>query len=337
MRRDLESHAVEVLGHALAPLADLFDDPEVQEVMVNRPDSVWFERKGVLDTHPVALADAPLRTAVHVIAALCDKEVGERGRAAILDARLHGLRIAAALPPVAVHGIALCVRKHVRRDMPLDRFDHAGSVRADRTGRAHLRPVPAIPERSPFELLRSAIAARRNLLVSGSTASGKTTLLNALLAEIPPHERIVTIEDTAELFVRAPNHVSFESNQDEGVGLRDLVRLALRFRPDRIVVGEVRGGEAFDLLQALSTGHDGGLATVHASGALAALARLEQLVLQSGIGWPFEAIRRQIAGTIDYVVHLTRRDGVRSIAQVLEVRGVKADGYDAVPVFGAIG
>ena len=166
-----------------------------------------------------------------------------------------------------------------------------------------------------------------NILVSGGTSTGKTTFLNALIRVMPASDRLITIEDTRELIVDLPNHVSFEANASLAVTVRDLVRQTLRFRPDRIVVGEVRGGEAFDLIQAMNTGHDGCLGTLHANSAFDALGRMEQMVMQCGVDWSSEAIARQIASCIDGVIHLSRVGGVRQIENMIQVEGYRNGVY----------
>jgi Flp pilus assembly CpaF family ATPase len=219
-----------------------------------------------------------------------------------VDARMDGFRVAAALSPTSVRGPSMCIRKHNPVHLKLDDYVKAGAI------------TPEWAER-----LREMVRSHKNILVAGATSSGKTTAVNALLAEIPPEERILTIEDTPELKVISPNWVSLESNAQKGVSTRELVRLALRYRPDRVIVGEVRGGEAFDLLDAANTGHDGVIATLHASSALDALSRFETLILRGGVEWPHRAICAQIARTIDYVVFMARRNGVRGLQEVLEI------------------
>lgn len=301
--RLVEELVDEVTG--LGPLEPLLADPAVSEIMVNGPGDAWIERSGRLERAVVDLdADAILHVVERVISPL-----GLRldRTAPIVDARLaDGSRLHAVIPPVGVDGPYLTIRRFSARPVPLSGFE-VGEEAAD--------------------FLEWAVVAGWNLLVSGATATGKTTFLNALSAAIPTGERIVTIEDTAELRFTQPHVVRLEARPPnaEGVGgvtLHDLVRAALRMRPDRVVVGEVRGGEALDLLEALSTGHDGSLCTLHGGGPVEALARLEALVLRSGTGMAPEAVRASIAASIDGVVHLARRrDGARIVEAVAEVDG----------------
>jgi pilus assembly protein CpaF len=294
----------EVAG--LGALEPVLADPEVTEVMVNGPGRAYVERAGILE--PVVLdldAEAIVRLAERIVTPL-----GLRlDRASpMVDARLaDGSRIHAVLPPLAVDGPCLTIRRFGAR--PLELADFA---------------IPAAVE----VLLHGLVAGGANLLVAGATAAGKTTLLNSLSGAIPASERIVTIEETAELRLAQPHVVRLEARpaNAEGAGavsVRDLVRAALRMRPDRIVVGEVRGGEALDMLQALNTGHDGSLSTIHANGTRDALRRLETLALFGGAALPLTAVRDQIVSSVDVVVFVTRHGGRRVVAEVAEVSGAR--------------
>ena len=301
----------------LGPLEDLLADPTVEEVMVNGPDRVYVERAGRIEATDVRFGDEEdLRNAIERILAPLGRRIDELSP--MVDARLaDGSRVNVVIPPLAIDGPALSIR----------RFG------------AH-RPNPSeLVERGTLsvaqcELLEGAVAGRRSVLVSGGTGSGKTTLLNALSSFIAPGERVVTIEDAAELRLQQPHVVRLESRPAsvEGRGevtVRDLLRNALRMRPDRIVIGEVRGAEALDLLTALNTGHDGALSTVHANSPADALSRLETLALMAGVGLPHEAIAEQVQRGIDLVVHLERRpDGARRVADIAEV--VRVAGATAV-------
>ncbi len=300
------TNAVELLRGTLSPLAPLFDDPAVTEIMVNAPGELWVQRGGSIERQPCPVTEAQLHAAVKVLARLSRRDATAGTRDGMIDARFDGMRVAACLAPTAIRGHALCIRKHLRRRLSLAELVAGGCLTDDA---AHL--------------LRCAVLGRCNVIIGGATDSGKTTFMNALLAEIPAHERLVTIEDTPELDVAAPNWVAFETSETEGIGARELLRLALRMRPDRILVGEVRGAEAFDLMQVANTGHRGALATLHANDAAGALGRLETLVLTSGVRWPFEAVQRQIAEAFDLVVFLDRRQGRRSVAEILRI-----DGFD---------
>jgi pilus assembly protein CpaF len=292
----------EVAG--LGALEPLLADPAVTEVMVNGPGRAYVERAGVLERVTLDLdADAIVRLAERIVAPL-----GLRlDRASpMVDARLaDGSRLHAMLPPLAVDGPCLTIRRFGTRPLTLADF--------------------AIP-RDVEVLLVGLVAGGANLLVAGATAAGKTTLLNSLSGAIPEQERIVTIEETAELRLAQPHVVRLEARpaNAEGAGavsVRDLVRAALRMRPDRIVVGEVRGGEALDMLQALNTGHDGSLSTIHANGTRDALRRLETLALFGGAALPLAAVRDQIVSSVDVVVFVTRHNGRRVVTEVAELCG----------------
>lgn len=293
----------------LGPLDELLADEQVTDIVVNGPGPVWVERAGRLE-----------RTGISVDGALLDllveRVVAPLGRRAdpthpVVDGRLpDGSRVHVVVPPVAVDGPCLTIRRFGARRVSLD--DVASPPVAD--------------------LLRGAVRDRANVVVAGGTGSGKTTLLNALAAVIDPHERIVTVEDAAELRLPGEHVVRLETRPAtvDGPGAvtaRELVRNALRMRPDRLLLGEVRGGEALDLLQAMNTGHDGSLSTLHANGCADALRRLEALVLLAGVGLPIDAVRDHLAAAVDLVVHLVRSaDGRRRVAEVAEVVGVDSDG-----------
>jgi pilus assembly protein CpaF len=273
-------------------LEPLLADPSVTEVMVNGPGRAYVERGGRVE--PVVLdldATGIVRLVERVVAPL-----GLRlDRASpLVDARLaDGSRLHAVIPPLAVDGPCVTIRRFAARPVPLEAFAPGDAAAA---------------------FLRWSVAAGWNLVVSGGTSAGKTTLLNALSAAIPAGDRIVTIEETAELRLAQPHVVRLEARTPNaegagGVPVRELVRASLRMRPDRIVVGEVRGAEALDMLQALNTGHEGSLSTVHANGAGDALARLETLALLAATGLPLAAVRSQIAAAVDGVVHVARRQG----------------------------
>ncbi len=292
----------------LGPLEDLLADPAVEEVMVNGPDRVYVERGGRIERVDVGFADEEeLRNAIERILAPLGRRIDELSP--MVDARLaDGSRVNAVIPPLAVDGPALSIR----------RFG------ANRPGPRELLALGALSE-DRMARLEAAVAARRSILISGGTGSGKTTLLNALSSFIAPRDRVVTIEDAAELRLQRDHVVRLESRPAgiEGRGevtIRDLLRNALRMRPDRIVIGEVRGAEALDLLTALNTGHRGALSTVHANSPEDALARLETLALMAGLGLPHAAIAAQVRAGIDLIVHVERRpDGSRRVTQIAEV------------------
>ncbi len=300
--RDGLADAVLARVSGLGPLEALLADPEISEVMVNGGGEVWIERQGRLE--PVAL-----RLDEELVLLLIERIVSPLGlrvdrSSPLVDARLaDGSRINAIVRPIAVDGPCLTIRRFGARRIPLDDFTTAG--------------VAAV--------LRWAVAARMNLLVSGGTGSGKTTLLNAIAGAIPPTERVVTIEDTAELVLATRHVVRLEARPANaeglgGLGIRDLMRNALRMRPDRIVVGEVRGAEALDMLQAMNTGHEGSLSTCHANSPTDALRRIETMILMGPDAVPAEAIRAQIESSVDLVVQVARTgDGARRITDLCEV------------------
>jgi len=319
LRKEL---ADEVLG--LGPLEDYLRDPTVSEVMVVSRTSIYVEQKGQLHlTGARFSSDDSLRSAIERIVTPLGRRIDES--TPMVDARLpDGSRVNAVIPPLALKGPCLTIRKFPTKRLGVDDLIAFGSLS---------------PRMARF-LTRSVIA-RKNIVVSGGTGSGKTTLLNVLSSAIPSHERIITIEDAAELSLGQPHVVSLETRPKnmEGRGeytIRDLVKNALRMRPDRIVVGECRGGEALDMLQAMNTGHDGSLTTVHANSPDEAIARLETLVLMSGLDLPVRAIREQIAGSVHLIVQQARfSDGSRRVVEISEVRGIDPDDgtIKTVPIF----
>jgi pilus assembly protein CpaF len=306
--REALCERVVLLARGLGPLEPLLSDPSVDEVMVNGPEAVYVERRGQLERTAVSFTgEAELLHAIERILAPLGRRVDEASP--LCDARLpDGSRVHAVIPPLSLSGPCLTIR----------RFRREGFGLRDLVARGTLEPDLA-------EFLALCVAAKAALLVSGGTGAGKTTTLNALSGAIPGEERIVTIEDAAELRLRQRHVVRLEARPPglDGRGevtIRALVRNALRMRPDRIVVGEVRGPEALDMLQALNTGHDGSLTTVHANSPEDALRRVETLALMAGVGLPHAAVREQVASAIDVVVHQTRlADGARVVERVTEV------------------
>ncbi len=298
----------------LGPLEELINDSTVSEIMVNGPNQIYVERKGKL-----VLSDVKFQDEEHV-RRIIDRIVTPLGRRIddsnpMVDARLKdGSRVNAIIPPLALCGSTITIRKFSDTPLTIENLMKFGSLS---------------PEMAGF--LEAGVRGKLNILVSGGTGSGKTTLLNVLSAFIPHDERIVTIEDAAELKLMQDHVVSLESRPAnlEGTGaitIRDLVKNALRMRPDRIVVGEVRGGETLDMLQAMNTGHDGSLTTAHANSARDALARIETMVMMAGMDLPVTAIRQQCAGALDLVVQQARlRDGSRKITSICEITGMEGD------------
>jgi len=302
--------ALAALMQSLGPVKTLLEDPLVQEVEINGPDDVWFERSGIQQRSQVKITKAQIETAITVLARLDHKDAKAGTKDGIIDARMDGFRVAAALAPTSVRGPSMCIRKHNPLRLTLEDYAAAGAFSAEWA-----------------EKLKEMVRAKKNILVVGGTSSGKTTFTNALIVgRVPSDERVRhQSEDTPELKVTTPNWVSLESNAQKGITTKDLVRLALRYRPDRIIVGEVRGGEAYDLLDAANTGHDGVIATLHANSSFDALSRFETLILQGGVQWPHRAICSQIARTFDYVLFMARRRGVRRLEEVLALNGYDND------------
>lgn len=295
----------------LRPIAHLIEDADVSEIMVNGSRRVFVEREGVVrEATDVHLDERNLRVAVKNIARALGDDVSEEKP--ILDSRLpDGSRVAAVLPPCSVGGTTLTIRKFQTRFFTADELVRIGTLTSE-----------------VLTTVRDAIGRNENILISGGTSTGKTTLLNALAAFLPVEDRVVLIEETAELQLDRPNLVRFEARREQAgwpaVTIRDLLRATLRHRPDRIIVGEVRGGEAFDLLQALNTGHAGTLSTIHANSAEQALARLASCAVQSGVELPYQAVRYQIADAIHLVLHLARQRGARVVDELIRV--VRYDG-----------
>jgi pilus assembly protein CpaF len=301
----------------LRPIQHLILDPDISEIMVNGPERIFIEKAGYLQAVPgVKLTAASLMVAVKNIARRLGDDISEAKP--ILDSRLpDGSRVAAVIPPCSIHGVALTIRKFNSHKFNMKDLIELGTL-------------PAEVARQ----LEDYVAQRKNILICGGTGSGKTTLANILTEFIPDHERIVLIEDTAEIQIHKHNVLRFEARREQNglaaVTIRDLLKATLRHRPDRIILGEIRGGEAFDLLQLLNTGHSGTLSTVHANSAPQGISRFTTCVLQSGVEIPYRAIKRNIADSLNIIVHIERRPGSRYVSEVLEIRGYdpEDDRYD---------
>ncbi len=310
----------EMLGYG--PIQPLLEDADISEVMVNGPRKVYIERKGQLVKTPVTFENDEhvLRVIERIILPL-----GRRidADSPTVDARLpDGSRVNAVIPPVAIDGPSITIRKFRKDKLTIDQLIEYSSLTANMA-----------------EFLRVCVISRLNIVISGGTGSGKTTLLNVLSGFIPEDERIVTIEDAAELQLQQEHIVRLETKPTnvEGRGevtIRDLVRNSLRMRPDRIVVGECRGGEALDMLQAMNTGHDGSLTTVHANSPRDAISRLETLVLMAGMELPIKVVRQQIASGADLIVQQSRlKDGSRKVTAITEIAGMEGDTVVLTDIF----
>jgi pilus assembly protein CpaF len=308
----------------LKPIEHLILDDSISEVMVNGADHVFIEKQGFLQQVPgVTLGEKSLMVAVKNIARRLGDDISESKP--ILDSRLpDGSRVAAVIPPCSLGGVTLTIRKFNTRHFEMQDLIRAGTL-----------------DRALANRLEDCVLTSKNILISGGTGSGKTTLASILGKFIPPDERILVIEDTAEIQLGQENLVRFEARREQNglpaVAIRDLLKAALRHRPDRIILGEIRGGEAFDLLQLLNTGHSGTLSTIHANSARQGLARFTSCVLQSGIELPYRAIKTNIADSLNVIVQVERRPGRRYISEVLLINGYNpdADFFDYSAVFQA--
>jgi pilus assembly protein CpaF len=298
----------------IGPIEPLLADERVTDILVNGPDQVYVERGGRLELTTLKFRDnAHVINVAQRIAAAIGRRVDESSP--MVDARLaDGSRVNVVLPPIALRGASISIRKFAKRNITLGRMAQQGNISTQMV-----------------DVLRIATACRLNIVISGGTGSGKTTLLNALSRFVDESERVVTIEDAAELQLQQPHVVSLETRPENSEGLggisqRDLVRNALRMRPDRIILGETRGTEAFDVLQAMNTGHDGSMTTIHANTPRDAITRLESMVMMANGNLPLMSIRRQIASAVHLILQVERmRDGVRRVTQVTEIAGMEGD------------
>jgi pilus assembly protein CpaF len=296
----------------LKPIEHLILDDSISEVMINGPDRIFIEKDGFVEPVPgIHLGEKSLMVAVKNIARRLGDDISESKP--ILDSRLaDGSRVAAVIPPCSVNGVTLTIRKFNVRHFGVEDLVQAGTL-----------------ERWLANQIEGYVLARKNILISGGTGCGKTTLLNALGKFIPSDERVLLIEDTSEIHMGHDNLVRFEARQPQNglpaITIRELLKASLRHRPDRIILGEIRGAEAFDLLQLLNTGHSGSLSTVHASSAKQGLARFTSCVLQSGVDLPYRAVKTNVGDSVDVVVHLERRPGRRFVSEVVEIHGYDPD------------
>ena len=301
----------------LRPIEHLILDPDISEIMVNGPENIFIEKSGYLQRVPgVKLTPESLIVAVKNIARRLGDDISESKP--ILDSRLpDGSRVAAVIPPCSIHGVALTIRKFNSHKFKMEDLVQRGTVTPDLA-----------------KQLAEFVSQRMNILICGGTSSGKTTLANVLTEFIPDHERIVLIEDTAEIQIQKENVLRFEARREQNglpaVTVRDLLKATLRHRPDRIILGEIRGGEAFDLLQLLNTGHSGTISTVHANSAVQGISRFTTCVLQSGIEIPYRAIKTNIADSLNVIIQIERQPGSRFVSEVAEISGYDQhmDHYD---------
>lgn len=301
----------------LRPIEHLILDPDISEIMVNGPEKIFIEKAGYLQRVPeVKLTPESLIVAVKNIARRLGDDISDQKP--ILDSRLpDGSRVAAVIPPCSIHGVTLTIRKFNSQRFKMNDLVQAGMLTA------HLA-----------KQLAEFVVHRKNILICGGTSSGKTTFLNSLVEFIPEDQRILLIEDTAEIRIEKENVVRFEARREQNglpaVTIRDLLKATLRHRPDRIILGEIRGGEAFDLLQLLNTGHSGTLSTVHANSAAQGISRFTTCVLQSGVEMPYLAIKSNISESLNVIVQIERCPGRRFVSEVLVIRGYDppTDQYD---------
>ncbi len=289
---------------ALAPLRQVFEDPSINEIMINGPHDVFIRQRGPDTKLDIKLGDSQIRTAIQLLASMADKVI-DKDRL-VLSARLPGFRVEAALPPVAVKGPSMCIRRHATRILSIDDYIASDTVTVDQ---AHI--------------IKTMIAERKNFLIAGGTFSGKTTLMNCILSLIDPDHRLFVIEQVQELKIALPNHVLIECDPEQGVTARRAVMMGMRYSPDRIILGELRGQEAFDWLDASNTGHPGSGATIHADGAADALSRLESLVMMADTGIPFEVVQTRIGSSVDVIFFIEQKNGKRRLSQICQV-----DGFD---------
>ncbi|MBI2770589.1 MAG: CpaF family protein [Burkholderiales bacterium] len=309
----------------LQPIRHLMDDAEVTEIMVNGPDQIWVKRFGRRPERvQISLSEMQIKSAITMLASVSQRQVGDEtaslDKAKIVSAGIPGFRFEAWMPPVAVNGPAFTARKLASKLIPLEQYVEEQTFTLEAGA-----------------LLRDLVLGRRNVLVSGATGSGKTTLCNALLQIIPTHERLLVIQTISELIVNAPNKVLLESDEEQGYSISRILTSCLRGIPDRIIVGEVRGAEAYGLIKAFNTGHPGGIATLHANSALDSLERLEDMVMEGRPEMPMEAIRHRLAKAKPYLVFMDQveRKGrfLPTLIEITEVTGYQNGSYVTHPAY----
>lgn len=328
---------LQILHEFLRPIKSLIDDPDVTEIMINSPNNIWVENKGVMTKFDGVMSRLELSSALNNIASLNEKD-----KSIAFDGQLKGIRVAAALTPVSINGDSMCIRKHMRTTMKMQDYCDRGLFDVVKRNSHQLAmdyapyDLAAKGGKGLMEFFEWMVLSRKSMLVAGATGSGKTTLMRAILDMIPATERLITIEDTAELGIEHPNFVSFEASKEKGVHLRDLVKLSLRYRPDRIIMGEVRAEEAYDLMDAFGTGHEGGCCSMHGESAVLALSRFENMLRRSSFtnNTPLTALRSDICNAFKYVVFTSGRSGQRCPEEIIELLGVSEKGtYETRTVF----
>ncbi len=299
--------SLETIIPFITEIRGFLEDPEISEIMINNSRDIFIEKKGeLIKTDRVIKDEKKLLSGVKLIARNLNQEISEKNP--LVDTRFpDGSRVAIAIPPCS-HGITLTIRKFYAKNFTMDDLIRIGTLPSNLA-----------------EQLIGLVENKKNILISGGTGTGKTTLLNILSDFIPDEERLIIIEDTAEIQIRKPNVVRFEALNNKELGkpiyIRDLVKASLRHRPDRIILGEIRGEEAFDLLQALNTGHSGSMSTIHANNSFLAISRLASCVLQAKVDLPYFSIKQNIADAVDYIIHIERRKNKRFITEVLHLIG----------------
>jgi len=337
--RPLEANAVKLFYASLGPLREQLLAPDLSEIMINSHRDIWVEHRGELSKLDLEINPQLLNGAIHSLASSVEKSAKAGTTKGIINAGHENIRVAAVMSPTAIDGHAMSIRKHRDQKMSLNDYVTTGAFSRDRARDDEptdvLFPV-GVSDAGLMDSLKEIIKLRKNILVAGGTSSGKTTFLNALGQAISPSDRTITIEDTMELQLSMPNKVRLLSNADANVSTQLLVALCLRMRPDRIVVGEVRDGEAYHFIQALSTGHDGGLGSIHANNARGGLSRLESLAMLGtppGSRWELNDIRKNIADCFHYVIHMKRSGELRHVSEIIEIQGFQGNDYLIKRVF----
>ncbi|MDP3350477.1 MULTISPECIES: CpaF family protein [unclassified Hydrogenophaga] len=303
-RASYSKNVLNQIKDTLDTLRPYFEDPEINEIMVNGPDDVFISKHGKERRVRVALTAGTIRTAITLMASFVAKEVGERSNNRLLSAQLPGFRIEAILPPAAVKGPSMCIRRHAARVFTLDEYVAAGVI-----------------SEKYAKVMADVVDARETVLIAGGTGSGKTTFMNTFLSMMPAEDRLFVIEGVHELQVTSENHVIIECDEEQGVTPRRAVRTAMRYAPKRVIVGELRGPEAYDWLDAANTGHPGSAATIHANSAAKALPRLENLLLMADMGVPYDSLRVAIAETVNWMFYIQRDGAKRTVSQAVRLHG----------------